>query len=249
MTETIVVDAAKLESLALTTFYHSILMPSFQPDELIDEQELLEGQRSGKTRTMLALDAIGDVLGGIVSKWYPISQVLLVAYLAVRSGHRGGGIGATLYRTALEQWSREFSPDLVLGEVQDMSNLPSAAHGDPVARLRFYGRLDADALDLTYFQPSLRPSAPRVFGMLLMVFQAGPAARVNPRRIDGGIVERFLVEYVSECEGGTRDSDEELNRLIEQCRQPGSIPLLDVSTILAAPRSPERRHPWVEPYG
>lgn len=180
MTEPIaVVDAAELKSLALARFYRSILVPSFQPDELIDAQGLLDGQRGGKIRTLLAMDVVGNVFGGIVSEWYQVSQTLLVSCLAVRSGHRGGGIGTTLYRTALDRWSRELSPDLVLGEVQDMTNLSSAAHGDPAARLRFYDRFGADALDLTYFQPALRPRAPPCLRYVSDGFQALSTARAG----------------------------------------------------------------------
>jgi hypothetical protein len=169
-----------------------------------------------------------------VSDWYPAARVVLISYLAVRPGHRGTGIGGLLYRNGLARWSRDLSPELVLGEVQDMSNPASTAYGDPAARLRFYERFGAQALGIPYFQPALRPGTSRVFGMLLMVFAATPGARSGPHRIDGAIVERFILEYLRDCENAVREHDEELHRVIEACHQQGGIPLRDVATILAA---------------
>lgn len=237
MTDPVIIrSATELGYGELAKFYRTILAPSFPPDELIDEQELLDGQRAGMTQTLLAVHPTGELLGGVVGDWYASSRVLLISYLAVCSGHRGTGIGGLLYRAALDRWSREMSPELILGEVEDTSRTASAAYGDPVARLRFYAQFGAQVLDMPYFQPALRPGASRVSGLLLVVFAAGPTARRGAHRIDGGIIERFIQEYLEATEGAIRADDQELSQVIEPCHLPEGIPVRDIFTVLAAQR-------------
>jgi GNAT superfamily N-acetyltransferase len=68
----------------------------------------------------------------------PASGVLLLGYLAVRPGWRGRGVGSAVMATLRERW---LEPDsLALLELDDPRyHAPHPEHGDPLARLRFYG--------------------------------------------------------------------------------------------------------------
>lgn len=139
-------------------FYHHVMVPSFPPDELETEEELVSGLRSGRSRVLVAVGTDGNVLGGAVGEYFPRSRVMLLAYLAVLPGGRGGGVGSAVLRAARDAWTAELSPRLIVLEVEDPRDFTgSEAFGDPVARVRFYERHGGRTLPLPYVQP---PSAP-----------------------------------------------------------------------------------------
>lgn len=208
-----------------------ILSPNFEPAQLVSEAEFIEGQASADGRAAFALDSDGTLVGGLTGEWYPSCRILLLGYLAVAREFRGAGVGAALLRFGIERWSRELSPLLVLGEVEDPRRHEANEFGDPQQRFRFYRRFDAKALQLPYFQPALGPAGSRVPGFLLMVFRASPEAHTAPVAIDGKLLERFLREYLVECEGSIRQADPEAQRLLDACR--GGVPLLPVGRLPA----------------
>ena len=70
----------------------------------------------------------------------------------------------------------------MLGEVAHPDyHEPHPAHGDPLARLRFYGRFDARIIDVPYFQASLGPGLQPVYGLLLLALYVRPDL-VDPAR-------------------------------------------------------------------
>lgn len=225
-------DVADAESPLLRDFYRDLLRSSFPVAQLVGEQDFVAGHGAGGARTILALDEQHRIRGGISGEWYPSSGVFLLGYLAVDPLSRGAGIGASLLRRALDRWCAEFAPLLVLGEVEDPRRHAADEFGDPWKRLRFYRRLAARALPLPYFQPALGASGSRVFGFLLMVFAADPSACTGGSTtdtdgtVDGAVVERFLREYLLDCEGRIGAGDADVDRLLAACRSPGGIPLL-----------------------
>ena len=151
---------------------------------------------------------------------------MLLAYLAVRPGGRGTGIGATLLQAARDAWTAELSPRLIVLEVEDPREVTgSEAFGDPVARVRFYERHGARALPLPYVMPALSPGTERVKRLMLMVL-GGTDLAPGTRTADGRQVASFLAEYFEEFEGPARPGDAELDLLLEACARPGGLPLL-----------------------
>jgi GNAT superfamily N-acetyltransferase len=182
--------------------YHEILTPSFPPEELSSlaglQQNIADGHPS-----LVALDDDGRVVGGAVGDWDAELRIMLLSWLAIRPGIRGGGIGGALLSAAVESWSTDFGPCLILAEVEDpAAHHGSEATGDPVARLRFYQSRGGRSLDMPYFQASLGPGLPRVGDLLLMVLHTeAQFAGDRPDTIDSSLVRTYLETYQIQCEG------------------------------------------------
>jgi GNAT superfamily N-acetyltransferase len=237
-----VVDVRDSGSRYVPEFYRHVMVPSFPPDELETEEELVSGLRSGRSRVLVAVGTDGNVLGGAVGEYFPRSRVMLLAYLAVLPGGRGGGVGSTVLQAARDAWTAELSPRLIVLEVEDPRDFTgSEAFGDPVARVRFYERHGGRALPLPYVQPALGPDTARVPGLMLMAFgndEPGAAGAV-----DGQHVASFLAEYFEEFEGAARPGDTELELLLSACAWPGGLPLLTIDEL---PSTAERGNiPWL----
>ncbi|WP_110673591.1 GNAT family N-acetyltransferase, partial [Streptomyces tateyamensis] len=161
---------------ALDAVYRELLLPSFSLDELSTLEELSQVVAAGQTLVWVTTDADGRLLGTAIGEWEPGPRVVLLAWLAVRPGLRGGGIGGPLLRAALDAWQAAYDPCLILTEIADPAHPHGGdeAHGDPAARLRFYRRLGARALDLPYFQAALGGDRARVDDMLLLVLRSHP---------------------------------------------------------------------------
>jgi GNAT superfamily N-acetyltransferase len=215
-------------------FYRRVLAPHFTPDELEGAESFADGVRHGGTNALAARTPDGTIVGGAVGDWFQESRVLLLSYLAVAVEGRGSGTGGLLMKTVIETWGGQFSPSLLIMEVED----PRHHHvdvnfGDPRARVRFYERLGARTLPVPYFQPALSsrgPDARRVPHLLLMVF-GGIEAPPGTQRVDGRTVEVFLTEYLEGCEGPVRPDDHDAQRLLAACRRPGGLPLVLVSEL------------------
>jgi hypothetical protein len=134
-------------------------------------------------------------VGAALGEHYGSSNVVLLAYLAVRADCRGSGIGGALLGRALPAWRERFAPAAILAEVEDPRGRGAGPHGDPVARLRFYERAGAKVLPLRYFQPSVGRGMPRVHGMYLICLDAWRQA------IPKDVVIAFLDEYMEVAEG------------------------------------------------
>jgi GNAT superfamily N-acetyltransferase len=212
----------------IEAFYHQILVPSFPAAELIGLDEVQDIADREDASIWLAQNADGTILGGAIAEWDESVRVLLLSYLAVRPGIRGGGIGGPLYLTALESWRQRFKPCLVLAEIEDPAvpgRSDSADNGDAAARLRFYLRRGSRVLDFPYFQPALEPGADRVSGLLLIVLYADPDfAGAEDGTIDAEVVRRYLENYQIQYEGkvATDDQATEMWRALDR---PGGVRL------------------------
>ncbi|MFF3066014.1 hypothetical protein ACFVQ3_15825 [Oerskovia sp. NPDC057915] len=145
----------------------------------------------------------GRVVAGVVGSWSAEARVLLVQYLAIAPGRRGGGIGAALLGAAVSAWLTNLRPVMVLGEVEHPRfHAASEAHGDPEARLRFYARHGGRVLAVPYFQPGNEPGAERVPALLLMTLATeAPEATSVP----AAPLRTFLREYFEGSEGSLAD--------------------------------------------
>jgi GNAT superfamily N-acetyltransferase len=192
-------------------FYRQVLAPSFPADELISLDEVQETADRQDASIWLSEDADGTVLAGAIAEWDDSVRVLLLSYLAVRPGIRGGGIGGPLYLAALESWRQKFKPCLILAEVEDPeAHRGSEDHGDPAARLRFYVNRGSRILDLPYFQPALEPGAERVYGLLLIALHVDPefAGAGGSGTIDATIIRKYLENYQTQYEGKVATDDQ-----------------------------------------
>jgi GNAT superfamily N-acetyltransferase len=189
------------DDAALDQFYRDVLVPSFSPDELVALSALQEGLQAERrdTDVVVAVDDEGAVMGGAVGDWDPDSGVYLLSYLAVRPDNRSGGLG-TLLMGHVRAWWEQRGASVALAEVDDPRHHAVSEHGDPVARLRFYDRIGAQVLGVSYSQPEVRAGSGRVPGMLLLAFLVKPEAR----RGDGlraEVLHRFLANYLALSEG------------------------------------------------
>jgi len=213
----------------LASLWRGVLEPSFPPAELMPLEDLRAGCRAGE-QTALGVERDGRVTAGIVASWSPSTRVLLVDYLAIAPGGRGGGVGGLLLDRSVAAWRAERSPALVLAEVEHPVHHPAhAQHGDPAARLRFYARHGARALALPYFQPGMGgPGSPRVPAMLLVALDVGEVRGGDPVPSDsvpGDPVRRFLAEHLVACEGSLVDDD--ATRRLLGAASADQIPLVD----------------------
>ena len=190
-------DAAVFHEFYDEVLARSIPAPELEPREVL-EARLLGGEPV-PTLVHVAVQADGRVAGGVVCEWYPGSNCLLAAYLAVRPSLRSRGIGSALMQQVLAGHRAGLRPLLVLGEVDDPRVAPAEA-GDAMARLRFFGRLSARLVRLPYLQPEVRPGTGRV-RMLLVALWADAAALVGDEAVRAEVVSGFLEEYFTRMEG------------------------------------------------
>lgn len=195
----------------LAQLHTNVLAPSFPPAELMDLDDLLAGCASGE---LYALGVIRDgrVVAGAVGTGSAPGGVVLLVYLAIAPGERGGGIGGTLLDAAVARWVARLSPAYVLAEVEHPDHhTASVEHGDPVARLRFYARHGAQVLAVPYFQPGMGPGAPRVPALLLVTLhvdgsvRGGSAGPDGRERVSAPPLRDFLEANLRGSEGSLRD--------------------------------------------
>lgn len=195
----------------LTRLHSDVLAPSFPPAELMGLDELVAGCASGE---LYALGAVRDgrVVAGAVGTGSAPGGVVLLVYLAIAPGERGGGIGGTLLDAAVARWVAQLSPAYVLAEVEHPEHhTASVEHGDPVARLRFYARHGAQLLAVPYFQPGMGPGAPRVPALLLVTLHVDDSVRAGSpgpggrERVSAPPLRDFLEANLRGSEGSLRD--------------------------------------------
>lgn len=162
----------------------------------------------------VALDDAGRVMGGAVCHWNRRLRVMMLSWLAVRPGIRGGGVGGRLLDAATASWRTAYAPCLVLAEVEDPDHHHgSELTGDPARRQRFYLARGARILELPYFQPSLGRGLPRVPHLHLMVLHVDPPLHGGtPDTVDATVVRRFLEKNLRTSEGRV-GSDEQTTGL------------------------------------
>lgn len=205
--------------------YAELLVPSFPADEMVPLTDI-EAIASAGGLMWAARDDAGEIAGVAVGEWDDELRVLLLSWLVVRDGRRGGGVGGPLLDTVVAHWRERFDPCLVLAEVEDPAHHDaSAAYGDPVARLRFYHRHGARALDMPYLQPALSPRQSRVPGMFLIVLHADPSfAGTAADTIDAHVLRRYLERYQIDCEGRIA-TDPDADRMWQALDRPDGVPL------------------------
>lgn len=178
----------------LRALYRELLRPAFPDEELVTEEAFVAGcHRRDYLLHELADD--GQTVALAVGEHHPASQVLLVSWLAVRPGVRGGGFGGRVLDGALAAWEELLQPVLVLGEVEHPSTaLQSMDFGDPAARVRFYHRRGVRALPVPYAQPPLREGGRSVDGLMLVVLRHD--GHVPGTSIPAEPVRRFLADWL-----------------------------------------------------
>ena len=214
------------------TIYAQILEPCFPPAEMCSLQSVQYLAGAGRGLFWAAFDEQDTALGCAIGDWDAGPRVVLLSWLAIRPGLRGGGIGGALLDAAQAEWVARYSPCLVLAEVEDPAcHAGSEVYGNPRARLRFYQRWGARILDIPYFQASLAPGLPRVPDLLLMVLHADEQfAGSEPDTIDGAVLRQYLELYQRQCEGRVA-TDEQAAWLWEAIDRPGGVPLLSPGDI------------------
>lgn len=228
------VTAADLEEL-----HRDVLSPSFPPEELESVESLVEGCRLGRTRA-LGVRRDGRVVAGAVAAGSAApGDVMLLVYLAIAPGQRGGGIGGALLDAAVQTWVEESSPGLLVAEVEHPDHHEaSEAHGDPAARLRFYARHGARVLAVPYFQPGLGAAGARVPALMLCTLHVAPEAVADgpadaPTAVDAGPLRDFLTSYLVGSEGSLRD-DADTRALLDSVSGP-SVRLVDPADLAGVP--------------
>ena len=203
------------EILAL---HRDVLAPSFPPAELVDAEDLWRSVEHGSLEALGTVDESDGharLVSGVVGAWFPRERILLVLYLAIAPGHRGAGVGGALLAAALDAWTEAHAPLAIVAEVEHPDHHPaSEAHGDPVARVRFYARHGGKALALPYFQPGGGPGAPRVPALMLVALRAD-----DRTALPGPPVRAFLTDWLAACEGAVAD-DAATRRLLDAASGP-----------------------------
>lgn len=206
--------------------YDHILAPSFPFDELEPFEQFFDLLEEGRSELRIALDE-NEIVAAAVTKDLPPSGAVLLSQMATREGRRGSGLGSRLYRALLKRIVDELQPSLVLAEMQHPDyHEAHPLHGDPLARLRFYGRFDARIIDVPYFQASLGPGLQPVYGLLLLALYVRPDL-INPARTQLDNPENLLAAIRTMLEWDGEPDDASAARLLTVASQ-GRVRLVPV---------------------
>ncbi len=180
----------------------------------------------GRSELRIALDE-NEIVAAAVTKDLPPSGAVLLSQMATREGRRGAGLGSRLYRALLSRIVDELQPSLVLAEMEHPDyHEAHPLHGDPLARLRFYGRFDARIIDVPYFQASLGPGLQPVYGLLLLALYVRPDL-INPARTQLDNPENLLAAIRTMLEFDGEPDDASAARLLTVASQ-GRVRLVPV---------------------
>jgi len=217
-----IVEPATPEELAVV--HTDILTPSFPAHELMALDRLTDEVENGTTTVRVVRDEAGVLAGTAIATWYPEASVLLIDYLALRPGQRGGGLGGALLSSSVAAWAERYDPCIVIAEVEHPDHHDAhPQHGDPEARLRFYARQGARLLPLPYFTPGVGEGAVRVGGMMLAVLHAHPTLLGD----DANEIESEPIARVLHLQAGDADThDEARTELIAVAEARPTLPLL-----------------------
>ncbi|MFC9336009.1 hypothetical protein [Arthrobacter sp. NPDC057009] len=184
------------------------MVPAFRAEELIELDEMLDCYGGTEPEPSAVLVVQDEPQAVVLGEWYREHSVLLMTYLVVTAALRGTGLGSLLLESAMTRWVSGSPGALVLAEVDDPRSWPGdMATGIALDRLRFYGRHGATIIPLQYFQPALRFDSDRVPGMFLL--RLDRTEHVRP-----GILEEFLREYFTVCEGAASLTDSAVASLL-----------------------------------
>jgi len=194
--------------------YREILEPSFGPNELATLDAVLDGLAEGGSDEVWGLCALeGETpVGCVLGYPYRESGVLLIAYLSVKPGFRGRGIGDLLMEEAQRRWYG--TADLVVAEIADPRHQPVVGGIDPKQCAAFYARRGAQVVVGPYFRPRLEGEGKkRIYDLFLIVLSgSGP-----DNSVPGGKLADFLLEYFrasGDSENWPLSEDAEVNRLL-----------------------------------
>ena len=209
--------------------YRELLKPTFGPDELDTLATVLDGLAKGSYEAwgLCALDGdapVGCVLGYpyALGDPYGDSRALLIGYLAVKRGLRGGGIGRKLMDAAQQRWYGEPNIDLVVAEIEDPRRYPAGDDIYPEKRVKFYAAGGAQIVVGPYFQPKLEGKGKkRVYGLFLTVLHASTQVISPDNSLSAGLLAKFLLQYFRDSGEGSdwpQPTDKEGNRLLDWYR-------------------------------
>jgi len=206
--------------------YREVLVPAFPAEELESESDVAETLEAGLGSLLVAVDDAGRPAGAAFGRWSAASRVQLLAYLAVKPGTRGHGLGGRLLRDAVEAWRERYDPCAIVAEVES-PDAPAVHedYGDPRRRLAFYEAAGARVLDLPYFQPGIGSPARRVRGMLLLVLHADASfTQGRTDRLSGAPLRTFMEAYLESAEGA-QPTDWDAKALFKAIDRDGGIPM------------------------
>lgn len=162
--------------------FDAVLAPSFYFDELEPYEEFEARLEDGVTRLLVGVNEADEIVAAAVFRTIRAASAVVLRQMATREDLRGTGLGSELYRAFLTTLEETEQPSLVLAEVQHPDyHEAHPRHGDPLSRLRFYGRFDALIIDVPYYKPSLAPGLQPVYGLLLLALYVRPDL-INPAR-------------------------------------------------------------------
>ncbi len=199
--------------------YHEILEPSFDANELETLDSFLHGLTAGGSYATWGLCAMdGDTPVGCVMGYpCPESRVLLIGYVAVRSGHRDRRMGGLLLDEAERRWYGKADLTLVVAEIDDPRHHLAAGDIDPERRVAFYARRGAQVVVGPYFQPRLAGEGKkRVYGIFLAVLSGSNGTVSAGPSVSARQIAAFLQEYFGgEERDCSRDEDAERRWLLD----------------------------------
>jgi len=215
--------------------YDTILVRSFQPDELVDKTTFLTYSTWGEV--LLTEDAEGGITGAAVADHSSDTMVSVLEYLAVAPEHRGSGAGSALLTAAVERWRELVSPGAILAEIErpDVHDT-TEQFGDPGRRLAFYERHGFKGLALPYYQPALTPEQQPVPDLILGVLVLDPTwvSEDGTRFVEGARLEDVLRHRSPDAQEGEESA---YDALLAATRNPDGIELVPLSQYLRIPRS------------
>ena len=162
--------------------FDHVLAPSFVLDELEPFEEFEAKLEDNTTTLLVGVDDTGDIVAAAVFVNVRSASAVVLRQMATRADLRGTGLGSELYRAFIQTLEDTEQPSLVLAEVQHPGyHQAHPQHGDPLSRLRFYGRFDALIIDVPYYKPALAVGLQPVYGLLLLALYVRPDL-INPAR-------------------------------------------------------------------
>ncbi|MDF1489971.1 GNAT family protein [Tessaracoccus caeni] len=226
----------------LAAAYERLLVPNFPSRELISQQEFLAGVASGGASVRVSGDADDPTALAMLQR-FPGTPAVLLTYFATRADLRGKGVGSSLLAQILDDVAADESVSVVLAEVEHPGHHEaSEQHGDPTARLRFYGRLGGLILDVPYFQPPISDDEDPVYAMLLLALKP-PAGFVRDGRLRP---EAGVAAGLEQIMGHLDASLYPVGPVLDAVRNPQGIRLAEVresdSVSVSRPRAADVGH-------
>lgn len=216
--------------------YDTILVRSFQPDELVDKAAFMHASTWGEV--LVTEDGEGNLTGVAVADHDSGTGLSVMEYLAVAPGHRGAGAGSALLQAAVAQWVDLVSPGALLAEIERPdAHDATEQFGDPTRRLAFYERHGFRALSVPYYQPALTADQHPVGDLVLavLVFDPSWVSEDGTRFTEGARLEQVLRARIPTPEDPTRLAAWEA--LIAATQDPAGVELLPLAEYARVPRS------------